>query len=284
MSGLFQKLLDTYRYALSQGDPRTEDWFFMDSFVPTAIIMGSYVVLIVIGLQVMKNRKPWTLRSVLVPYNLFLVLLSVYLCHQIFHSAIESKYNIICQGVEKTSHPRVIRMASLMWWFHISKILELMDTMFLILRKKNSQVTFLHCYHHFTMVCNTWLSVKYAPGGQNFFIALLNSFVHVIMYSYYGLAALGPHMQKHLWWKRHLTHLQLIQFFAMSAHILSGVINDCGYPIWYGTMQLCYVISLIILFTNFYMKAYLQDYRKSAALANGEIDKTSKQYLNGKID
>lgn len=43
-----------------------------------------------------------------------------------------------------------------------------------------------------------------------FFIGLINSFVHVIMYSYYGLSAIGPHMQKYLWWKKYITMLQLV--------------------------------------------------------------------------
>ena len=40
--------------------------------------------------------------------------------------------------------------------------------------------------------------------------ALLNSGVHVIMYSYYALSSLGPQVQKYLWWKRHITHIQLV--------------------------------------------------------------------------
>ena len=44
-----------------------------------------------------------------------------------------------------------------------------------------------------------------------FFIGAINSFVHVIMYAYYGLAALGPHMHKYLWWKRYLTMLQMVR-------------------------------------------------------------------------
>jgi len=43
-----------------------------------------------------------------------------------------------------------------------------------------------------------------------FFGALINSFVHVLMYTYYGLSALGPHMQKYLWWKKYLTRIQLV--------------------------------------------------------------------------
>ena len=41
----------------------------------------------------------------------------------------------------------------------------------------------------------------------------INSFVHTIMYLYYGLAAMGPHMQKYLWWKKHLTKVQLVSHF-----------------------------------------------------------------------
>ena len=39
---------------------------------------------------------------------------------------------------------------------------------------------------------------------------MINSFIHVIMYTYYGIAALGPQYQKYLWWKRYLTIIQLV--------------------------------------------------------------------------
>ena len=37
---------------------------------------------------------------------------------------------------------------------------------FFILRKKNNQLTFLHIYHHGTMIFNWWAGVKYVAGGQ----------------------------------------------------------------------------------------------------------------------
>lgn len=37
---------------------------------------------------------------------------------------------------------------------------------FFILRKKNRQLTFLHVYHHATMIFNWWAGVKYVAGGQ----------------------------------------------------------------------------------------------------------------------
>ena len=42
------------------------------------------------------------------------------------------------------------------------------------------------------------------------FIAILNSFIHVIMYAYYGLSACGPRIQKYLWWKRYITQAQIV--------------------------------------------------------------------------
>jgi len=39
---------------------------------------------------------------------------------------------------------------------------------------------------------------------------MINSWIHTLMYVYYALAALGPQMQKYLWWKTHMTKLQLV--------------------------------------------------------------------------
>lgn len=41
---------------------------------------------------------------------------------------------------------------------------------------------------------------------------MVNAAVHVIMYSYYGLSAAGPRFQKYLWWKKHMTAIQLVCF------------------------------------------------------------------------
>ena len=47
-----------------------------------------------------------------------------------------------------------------------------------------------------------------------FLVSFLNSFVHIWMYAYYGLSAMGPHMQKYLWWKKYLTKLQLVIYWG----------------------------------------------------------------------
>ena len=81
------------------------------------------------------------------------------------------------------------------------------------LRKKDGQITFLHVYHHSSVLTASWLGTRYAGGGNTYILGLLNSLVHTVMYAYYGLSAIGPHMQKYLWWKKYLTQMQMVNFF-----------------------------------------------------------------------
>ena len=46
--------------------------------------------------------------------------------------------------------------------------------------------------------------------SPEFYNGGFNCLVHVFMYTYYGLAAMGPQLQPYLWWKRYLTEFQLV--------------------------------------------------------------------------
>lgn len=45
-------------------------------------------------------------------------------------------------------------------------------------------------------------------------MGIINSFVHVIMYSYYFLTSYRPELKKSLWWKKHITQIQLVSIGA----------------------------------------------------------------------
>lgn len=61
-----------------------------------------------------------------------------------------------------------------------------------------------------------------AVGGHSTFFALLNTFVHVVMYFYYMVAAMGPKYQKYIWWKKYLTAFQMVSkcFIIVLGHII----------------------------------------------------------------
>jgi elongation of very long chain fatty acids protein 7 len=55
------------------------------------------------------------------------------------------------------------------------------------------------------------MGMKFAPGGHSTFFAMLNTFVHIVMYFYYMIAAMGPKYQKYIWWKKYLTAFQMVK-------------------------------------------------------------------------
>ncbi len=62
------------------------------------------------------------------------------------------------------------------------QLYECVDTLIMILKKKERQVSFLHVYHHATMFFPVgWAAVKFSPGGDGWFCCALNSLVHVFM-------------------------------------------------------------------------------------------------------
>ena len=54
------------------------------------------------------------------------------------------------------------------------------------------------------------LTISFLFFCTAYFCAMVNSFIHVLMYAYYFLSAFGPRMQPYLWWKRYITSMQLV--------------------------------------------------------------------------
>jgi elongation of very long chain fatty acids protein 4 len=98
--------------------------------------------------------------------------------------------------------------------------------------------------------------VKYVAGGSSVFGALFNSLVHVFMYSYYFIAALGPKYRKYLGWKRYLTLVQMVQFVLAIVMGLNALRVRCDFPLWMQYAMILYMISFLVLFSNFYIRTY----------------------------
>lgn len=101
---------------------------------------------------------------------------------------------------------------------------------------------------------------------------MLNTFVHIVMYSYYFLAALGPKIQPYLWWKKYLTALQMVQFILVILHAFQLLFIECDYPkvfVWWIGMH---AVMFYFLFRDF----YTQTYKKSKAAAKTPVNKETK--------
>ena len=49
-----------------------------------------------------------------------------------------------------------------------------------------------------------------SPGGHSTFFGLANTFVHIFMYAYYMVAAMGPKYKRFITWKKHMTTMQMV--------------------------------------------------------------------------
>lgn len=69
------------------------------------------------------------------------------------------------------------------WWFFISKFLEFIDTVFLILNRKHSPSAgwYLQVYHHSTTASVAWVAWHYNVPNA-WFGLMSNTFVHIVMY------------------------------------------------------------------------------------------------------
>lgn len=283
MATIMHLLVENYNELMeAKKDPVVDTWPFMKSPFPVLGVLAFYLYFVLKGgPKYMAKREPFQLKSLLIFYNAYQVLFSVWLCCQAFKvkNAIPYLLNYSCSS----SPDREFQMAlwNGAWWYFFSKMVELLDTVFFVLRKKQNQVTFLHVYHHSCTMFFSWCYLKYIPGEQGVVIGFLNSLVHVVMYFYYFLAALGPKYQKYLWWKKYMTWIQLTQFCIMLVYLFSLMAMDCKLPKALTYFFVGNVVIFLYLFGDFYVKAYVYPKKKKIVVSEDQgICATSE---NGKI-
>eukprot|EP00052_Salpingoeca_macrocollata_P026160 m.242167 g.242167 ORF g.242167 m.242167 type:complete len:232 (+) comp22536_c0_seq10:3456-4151(+) len=201
-------------------------------------------------------REALELRTVIVLYNVAMVALNFHIAYELLWNGWKLDYGV-CAAVDTSDNPYSLRIAEALWWYYFSKGLEFMDTFFFVLGKKTRNVSFLHVYHHSTMFPLWWMGAAWAPGGAAYLPTSLNAAVHVLMYSYYALAAYGAAVRG---WKKYLTMLQMTQFFTAmgtTAFALYRVYSgQCKFYAWTGWMVLLYCVSMVLLFSQFYAQEY----------------------------
>ncbi|XP_057667160.1 elongation of very long chain fatty acids protein AAEL008004-like [Diorhabda carinulata] len=247
-------IFDDFHYAVNKyGDPRIKDWYLMSNPIPTVALTMAFLITVTVLLPgFMKNRKPYQFKKLLIVYNGLQVLFSIWLFYGFAVGGwMFPYYNGKCfypgrgKNMLFTSH-----------MYFLSKFSEFIDTVLFALRKKDSQITRLHLYHHGIMPIGSWICVKYAPDSPVTFLGFVNSFVHIVMYSYYMLSAMGPNIQKYLWWKKYITVMQLTQFVICLIHVILTSIHGCNMPFALSYFSIVQSITFFIMFGDFYLHAY----------------------------
>jgi len=246
-----------YKLALKHTDPRTKNWFLLwEDPIPAVTLAFIYLIIVTFGPRYMRHREAFHIPLwILFTYNMSVAILSVYIVEQIVVGIYHRKYNLLCQPLIVSDDENEMKITKAFWFYFLSKSIEFMDTIFMVLRKRFQQITFLHVFHHVTIFLAWWIGLTWVPGGQAWFGLFCNSLVHAFMYAYYGLSVF-PSLRDKLWWKRYLTLFQLIQFVVVFIHTVRAIVTDCDYPRWPLWGLSIYMIMMLILFMNFYIHEY----------------------------
>ncbi|XP_053687549.1 elongation of very long chain fatty acids protein 4-like [Sabethes cyaneus] len=241
-------------------DSRVSNWLLMETPWPGLALLGFYLMFVLKwGPKWMENRKPLKIDLVIRVYNLVQVFICFFLFVEGWRLGYMRDYNVLCQPVNYSNDEVPLTIARRCHIYFLVKVMDLLDTVFFVVRKKQNQVSFLHVYHHTGMVMLSWSGVKWFPGGHAVFMGFLNSFVHVVMYYYYFLTSVSPKYKGNVWWKKHITQLQIIQFGLIFLQWFALIFQpNCEFPKWPLFVLLPQNLFMFALFLDFYYQAYIK--------------------------
>lgn len=216
-----------------------------------------YFVLVFGGQAYMKDRPRYTLQKPLIAWNIFLATFSIFGTIRIW-SVMYDVYKLhgfigtVCDS-EYFYSP-----VSCFWsmLFIMSKLPELVDTAFIVLRKQ--KLIFLHWYHHITVMIYSWYTFRDRLSGSQWYISM-NFFVHALMYSYYACRAMKIKIPKPI--AVTITFLQLSQMFVGVAvqFYIYWKRHDPYCPTHFYNIRAAVIMygSYYVLFAKFFYDAYI---------------------------
>ncbi|NXI46567.1 ELOV6 protein, partial [Galbula dea] len=223
----------------------------------------AYLILI-FGIQhFMKERRGYQLRVPLVLWSLSLALFSATGAFRVW------KYMALIlstKGVKQSvcSQSIYFHPTTKLWiyLFVLSKLLELGDSLFIVLRKK--KLIFLHWYHHTTTLIVCWYSYKDMVAGSSW-LAALNFSIHAIMYSYYTIRAAGFQVPRFIVMTITISQmLQMLVFVIMNVSIIFWKEDRVCHTTWTAVfLSSILYTSFLVLFCNYFFQTYLRSTWKS---------------------
>jgi len=207
----------------------------------------------------MKDRPRFELRKTLVVWNICLAIFSIggaiRTTPEMYHLLSSYGFNFcVCFSGKTFLDNRVGGFWN--WMFTLSKVPELGDTVFIVLRKQ--PLIFLHWYHHVTVLLYTWYSYSDYIATARWFVCM-NYIVHSIMYSYYALKALKFRVPRFI--AMVITTAQLAQMIMGSAvniwaYQVKQAGNECHVSYDNIKISLIMYTSYFVLFAHFFRRAY----------------------------
>ena len=245
---------------------------YVDENWHLAIVLAAIYCVVIFALKAWMEKRPkYDLRLFLILWNVGLSLFSIAGAVRFWP---EFVYSLQKYGFEYSiCNLDYVNGVTGFWTylFIMSKIPELIDTIFIVLRKQ--ELIFLHYYHHATVLMYGWFCYRIMPSTGRWFIAM-NYLVHAVMYSYYALKAMRFYVPKQI--SLLITSMQLIQM------VIGCYVN---YMVWQIkklrptkqclttdaniTWSFIMYFSYFLLFAKFFLDAYVFKTKKWSTPTKG---------------
>lgn len=243
------------------------------------IVIPIYVALCYGGKWLMRNRKPFDVSKGLAVHNFLLFVMSVGMftfagieTYKV-HLREGSWYPVYCGSSDVYHKSKTFWLA--LWLFYASKYYELLDTLFIILKK--APLLKLHVFHHCIILpfCLVYIYndiVYYGVG------VMWNCGIHTAMYWYYYRAAMGVRPK----WGKYLTTMQITQFmYGVFTFIPRPFV--CDKPEWFVLLANQAILLLFAyLFYNFYAWKYKKGAASKRVSSSSASDESSATTTNNK--
>jgi elongation of very long chain fatty acids protein 6 len=229
----------------------------------------------------MQNQPRYELRKPLVIWNVFLAAFSII---GTIRTLPEFLYSVTQKGiVHSVCSPGFVYGVPGFWGivFVMSKLVELIDTLFIVLRKQ--KLIFLHWYHHATVLIYCCFSYSELTASGRWFTTM-NYLIHSIMYSYYACKALKIRVP--LFISKLITTSQLVQMilgcyvnwvvYQTKKYSPQTECNVSNKNIFYSFLMYC---SYFVLFFHFFFNAYVlkKKERQVKSTSNGPVQPNGKK-------
>ncbi|XP_020293881.1 elongation of very long chain fatty acids protein AAEL008004-like [Pseudomyrmex gracilis] len=259
-------------FMIDLADPITREWALIETPFTIIFITSAYLYFIFYaGPSYMKNRQAFNLRTFMLFYDVFQILANAWLVHGHISAGWFTEYTIKCNNNNGDPTSKTgFKLITISWWILILKLIDYIETCIFVLRKKQNQVSTLHVYHHVSNVFFVWYFVKYIVEPRITLVSLMNCFIHIIMYTYYFIAAWSITVQQKISvFKPYITKTQMMQFVAMICYGLQAFLDpECKGSKRTKQLVFIFLLNLLLflyLFYDFYKKTYNKKQKQKTA-------------------
>lgn len=182
------------------------------------LIIAAYVCLVTFGTRLMEHRPPVRKRIFewMFVYNATQALLNLRLAVALVQEAWNLGYRYPW-GNQLISSEMGHGLGMLIWYQYHCRQLDLLDTLFMILRKKFQRISLVHMYLRLLNLLGWFVACRFACGGDTCFPAIIHAACQVVVYLYYVFHLIRPHGAP-FFRRARVAEIQVLQFMICAIH------------------------------------------------------------------